>query len=495
MLLLPAHHQLVGIAFGFTVVYFVWLGHTKLNYRTRKRMAIVLSLVVALSSAVAFSAGCWYIREVWQGNDLYSGEYSTATFFVWLALCLFAHGVYYRLTVRKLAEAKALRARTVATTATSSPPPASSTNNIACEHTVVGDASEEEEDDFESSMKGEWRYNSQVFQPPKSVHCVTTGWSNPFASLPAMMKIGRKPQQQHKIQEHQESDDSNDDQANDSQKASHTKTSNGVGDKNTLPGVDFIGIAEGKTDDHDVSNRQMPTVSPKTTKKCVRMNIGKKNTTDDTIDNIECCAKLDHHSASASTRSDIETQDENQSGSTDETAFTPDHINSNDDSINNLEDDSFSMESFEERDIPTLWAMVKDNSCCRRRQYYQAPRRKGWSRFVTILKWTLWTLACSWHLSFVIVNIGASYQRNKVRGALSGTYEKLYPGNYTTGAMCAWDEASPNADIRTFDYFQDVMDVGYTVIHCGECGYCSNWNDLSLQWTTREHLAKKAKDW
>jgi len=494
----------VGIAFGFAVVYFLWLGHTKLNYRTRKKMAIVLSLVIALSSAAAFSAGCWYIKEVWQGNDLYSGDYATATYFVWLALCLFAHGVYYRLTVRKLAEAKALRARTVATTATSSPTTTASTNNIPCEHTVVGDDSEaasstmrrEEEDDFESSMKGEWRYNSQVFQPPKSVHCVATGWSNPFASLQAMMKIGRRPQQQRQQeQEHQESDDSNDDQDNNSQKASHATISNDVGDENLLPEVNLIGINEEKKVDHVALNRQTATISPKATKKCVRMNIGEAFTTDDTIDRIECCAKMDHHSALAPARSDIETQDKRHLGSTDKLASpTTDHINIIVASISNVGDDSFSVESIEEREIPTLWAMVKDNSCCRRRKHYQAPRRRGWSRFVTIFKWTLWTLACSWHLSFVVLSIGASYQQNKVRGALFGAYEKLYPGNYTTGAMCAWDEASPNADIRTFDSFQDVMDMGYTIIHCGECGYCSNWNDLSLQWTTREHLAKKAKD-
>ena len=505
MALLPAPHKLVGIAFGFAVVYFVWFGHTKLNYRTRKKMAIVLSLVIALSSAAAFSAGCWYIKEVWQGNDLYSGDYATATYFVWLALCLFAHGVYYRLTVRKLAEAKALRARTVATTATSSPTTTASTNNIPCEHTVVGDDSEaasstmrrEEEDDFESSMKGEWRYNSQVFQPPKSVHCVATGWSNPFASLQAMMKIGRRPQQQRQQeQEHQEFDDSNDDQDNNLQKASHATISNDVGDENLLPEVNLIGINEEKKVDHVALNRQTPTNSPKATKQCVRMNIGEAFTTDDTIDRIECCAKMDHHSALAPARSDIETQDKRHLGSTDKLASpTTDHINIIVASISNVGDDSFSVESIEEREIPTLWAMVKDNSCCRRRKHYQAPRRRGWSRFVTIFKWTLWTLACSWHLSFVVLSIGASYQQNKVRGALFGAYEKLYPGNYTTGAMCAWDEASPNADIRTFDSFQDVMDMGYTIIHCGECGYCSNWNDLSLQWTTREHLAKKAKDW
>jgi hypothetical protein len=474
---------LVGISFGFAVVYFVWLGHTKLNYRTRKRMAIALSLVIALSSAAAFSVGCWYMKEVWQGNDLYSGEYATATFFVWLALCLSAHGVYYRLTLRKLAEAKALRAGGTTTTTT--------TTNPTHEHdTVVGDALESassmrREEVVESSMKGEWRYNSQVFQPPKSNNCV---------ALPAMMNIGRKPQQQRQKQEHeQQFDDSKNDQDNDPQKTNNTKISNNVDDDEIIvPGIDLDGIAEEKEVDHCASNRQTPNIIPPTaTNKRVRMNTGETVTTNDTIDSIECCAKMDHSSLAARS-DDIETQDERHPSSIDEPALT-DHII--DDLINNEGDNIFSVGSIEEREIPTLWVMMKDNSCCRRRRHYQAPRQKGWSLLVMILKWTLWTLACSLHLSFVIVNIGASYQQNKVRGALIGTYEKLYPGNYTTGAMCAWDEASPDADIRTFHSFQDVMDVEYTVIHCGDCGYCSNWNDLNLQWTTRDYLAKKAKDW
>ena len=46
--------------------------------------------------------------------------------------------------------------------------------------------------------------------------------------------------------------------------------------------------------------------------------------------------------------------------------------------------------------------------------------------------------------------------------------------------MCAWNESSPNADIRTFTSLQAVYDANYTVVHCGACGDCSNWNDLSV---------------
>jgi hypothetical protein len=59
--------------------------------------------------------------------------------------------------------------------------------------------------------------------------------------------------------------------------------------------------------------------------------------------------------------------------------------------------------------------------------------------------------------------------------------------------MCAWNEASPNGTIRTFETLQEVYDANWTVIHCGACGACSNWNDLSIQWTTRHDLADTSK--
>jgi hypothetical protein len=99
------------------------------------------------------------------------------------------------------------------------------------------------------------------------------------------------------------------------------------------------------------------------------------------------------------------------------------------------------------------------------------------------------------HLYFLIICIGATAQQNKVRNALPGTFSLLYPPNYVDSTMCAWNEASPDADIRTFESPQAAQEANYTVIHCGACGSCSNWNDLSLQWTTRTNLAALGQEW
>lgn len=344
----------LGIAGGIAVVYSLGLGHAKLMCIIRTRVAIALSVVLSLSSALTFSAGCWYVKNVWNDYDEYNREYAAATFFVWLALCSMVHFIYYRLTVRKLAEAKALRATTMTTAAPSEG------------DTMIAGATVDEGD--EESMKSGWRYNAQIFELPISINCV---------SIKLCGKVGRRQEQREEEKGKQNSTDST----------------------NNMEDV-------------------APPVLPKT------------------------------------------------------------------DSI-----------SRKERENPSLVSMVFVNSSCFRRKHYKTPHKTGWNRWCGIFLWTLWLLACTWHVSFCLVNIGATHQQNRVRGALQATFDELYPDDYNTGAMCAWNEASPEGAIRTFDSPQDAMDANYTVIHCGACSHCSNWNDLSLQWTTRDHLADMARDW
>eukprot|EP00536_Pseudo-nitzschia_multiseries_P010554 jgi/Psemu1/289146/fgenesh1_pg.325_\ len=129
----------------------------------------------------------------------------------------------------------------------------------------------------------------------------------------------------------------------------------------------------------------------------------------------------------------------------------------------------------------------------------------------------LWAVAAGVHLVVAIVTLGAAHQKARVRTALeTDSYQNLFPDDYNTGTMCAWNyyyhhnhnhnqqrrdyydnysaaDAANNPDIRTFASLEAALQANYSVVHCGACGHCSNWNDLGLQWTTREHLARKAK--
>jgi len=102
---------------------------------------------------------------------------------------------------------------------------------------------------------------------------------------------------------------------------------------------------------------------------------------------------------------------------------------------------------------------------------------------------TLWYLLSAFCLFLTIVNIGATYQQCVARKALGGTFALLYPENYLTGEMCAWDAPGPNSTLETFESPQAAYDAGYEIAHCGACGYCSNWNDLSIQWSSTEVLS------
>ena len=400
-----------------------------------------------VSSAAAFSAGCWYVKVVWHDNQNYSKEYVAATFMVWLIMCVMAHTVDYRLTQRKLAEA-VLKAKV----------------GVEGDDTVVADASENLSID---SGRGEWRYQSQVFQPPKSINWVAT-------ELSRSLGYGWRYHHHQQPNKTDETGDGSGGTTANNDKIRVQLQSHPPSDpiSKVLIVNDDILFPAHKTD--YIKQEGDGVVS-------THRNVARISA-DGTIE-ILCSAEF-HPPETSVEKSDIETQDKSESSEGKKAL------------VDDSEGCNLSVVSMEkERGIPTLWYMLKANSCCQKRQHYQAPRRKRCNLCLVVLKWTLWTAACGWHLAFTIVNIGAAKQQRIVREALSNTFDILYPEDYTTGAMCAWDESSPNADIRTFDSLEDATNANFTVIHCGECGHCSNWNDLSLQWTTRDHLANTARNW
>jgi len=132
----------------------------------------------------------------------------------------------------------------------------------------------------------------------------------------------------------------------------------------------------------------------------------------------------------------------------------------------------------------------------RRLDYVNEAREISKSRkFFLGLKRFIWYFFSIALFFLTIVNITASHEQCAAKNALDPTFHELYPLDYNTGTMCAWDEAGPNATIKEFDSVQAVNDANYNVIHCGSCGACSNWNDLQLQYTTRKVLAGITKVW
>jgi len=114
-------------------------------------------------------------------------------------------------------------------------------------------------------------------------------------------------------------------------------------------------------------------------------------------------------------------------------------------------------------------------------------------RIVQIFSWTIWILASIICLYITIVNIGATVQADKTMQQLPYTDEVLYD-HINDGPVCAFDEVGAQPyDIKTFPSAADAVAANWTVAHCGACGACSPWSILSIQWTTRDELAKLSK--
>ena len=113
--------------------------------------------------------------------------------------------------------------------------------------------------------------------------------------------------------------------------------------------------------------------------------------------------------------------------------------------------------------------------------------------FVSFAKWTISIGGNGLYLYLIIVNIGATKQIEAVNKNLQPAFDFLYPPGFNEGEVCAWDAPSPNSTITTFPTPEAATDAGFEIVHCGACGACSNWNDLKLQWTSRNYLAATAQ--
>eukprot|EP00980_Cylindrotheca_fusiformis_P005465 scaffold1169_cov120-Cylindrotheca_fusiformis.AAC.15 len=157
--------------------------------------------------------------------------------------------------------------------------------------------------------------------------------------------------------------------------------------------------------------------------------------------------------------------------------------------------DDDAVAAFREKDENETWCSLAWMHCCGNAEKSgERPDKTTLEIIVSVVKWVVWILANSLFLFLVVVNIGATYQYRAVKKNLPKAFELLYPPDYVTGEVCAWDTAGPEANITTFDTVEEALTANFSIVHCGACGACSTWNDLSLQWTTRTYLADVAQD-
>ena len=147
-------------------------------------------------------------------------------------------------------------------------------------------------------------------------------------------------------------------------------------------------------------------------------------------------------------------------------------------------EDSLSTKNKVKRRCPS-WCEV---FVCFSPEYRQSSRLWKFICWVKIIVITLAYLLC---LYFVAVSIGATDQINSTRAKLPSVHEEIYT-HMNEGPVCAFDNRGPESNITTFANKEAAHDAGFLVVHCGACGACSTWDNLVVEYTTRDTMSELA---
>lgn len=109
----------------------------------------------------------------------------------------------------------------------------------------------------------------------------------------------------------------------------------------------------------------------------------------------------------------------------------------------------------------------------------------GWIKAVVI---AISYLLC---LYFVTVALGATPQIASTKEKLPSVRKALYE-TQNDGPVCAFDNRAAASNITTFENKDAAHEAGFLVLHCGACGACSNWENLIIEYTTRNNMAALA---
>lgn len=134
-------------------------------------------------------------------------------------------------------------------------------------------------------------------------------------------------------------------------------------------------------------------------------------------------------------------------------------------------------------------------ACCKVLCVHYTPEYQQSSRMWKFLVWikiSVVVLAYMLFLYFVAVSIGATAQIASTRRHLPAVHEAIY-NHMDEGPVCAFDNRGPDSNITTFQDKDAAHEAGFLIVHCGACGACSSWDNLIVEWVTRDNLAALAQ--
>mmetsp|Transcript_2422 Transcript_2422/g.5122 ORF Transcript_2422/g.5122 Transcript_2422/m.5122 type:complete len:455 (+) Transcript_2422:102-1466(+) len=127
-------------------------------------------------------------------------------------------------------------------------------------------------------------------------------------------------------------------------------------------------------------------------------------------------------------------------------------------------------------------------SCCNKKSDFKTMScgHKTWF----VLRRTLAIFINLLSIYVAIVCCGATYQIKVTKAKLPYINEVLYE-HINEGPVCAFDYKC--GTLKTFPNELTSNLANATISHCGACASCSSWNDLELQWSTKDDLSEKAQ--
>ena len=145
----------------------------------------------------------------------------------------------------------------------------------------------------------------------------------------------------------------------------------------------------------------------------------------------------------------------------------------------------------DETEEPTYRALCCARIRCRRENKDGDDEISRADKWLARLEVTLWVLVSLGFIFFVLINIGAQQQANSTFTLLGPAQLKLY-GGFNNGSVCAFDDRGPASNITTFATKEAAHEAGFKVLHCQPCGECSTWENLRIEWVTRNYLAAES---
>ncbi|KAL7461511.1 hypothetical protein ACHAXS_001929, partial [Conticribra weissflogii] len=127
--------------------------------------------------------------------------------------------------------------------------------------------------------------------------------------------------------------------------------------------------------------------------------------------------------------------------------------------------------------------------CCNGKSRFH--RKRTWKKILILIFRTLVIVVNLFAIYVALVACVATIQIKGTKALLPAVHKAVYE-NMDYEEVCAFDEKG--GLIQQFGGREEAHLANYSVAHCGECGYCSNWNDLELQYSTRNNLAEQAQE-